>query len=74
MNQPTNCKIYVRPFSSQEIPRIACKMKVHYCVHKSPSLVPTVRQINPNPILLSRECAQFYKHLEVTSKFQALEV
>jgi len=33
--------------ASQEIPRIFWKWKVHCCIHKSPSPVPILSQINP---------------------------
>lgn len=36
-----------KPSANQESPCILRNTKVHYCVHKSPPLVPTVNQMNP---------------------------
>jgi hypothetical protein len=32
--------------TSREIPRLLCNQKVHYCVYKSPLLVPILNQLN----------------------------
>lgn len=49
------------PLAHNNIPNILCNPKVHYCVHSSPQLVPTLSQMNSVQILPSCHFKSIFK-------------
>jgi len=58
--------------ASQEIPRLVLNFKVHYRVHKSPSLVPVLSQMHPVPTLPSY-FPKIHSNVIFTSKLKSSE-